>query len=274
MKHYSHVKPVSIGTNNYSLHVSLHWIRAQTNPVKIWNRYAGCLVLKGTGTYEDWDGNIHYVEPGMFVHHFPEKFHHIERDTEEGWEECTIGIDAKLYCHYRDLGWIDDSRPVVMVGTSKDIIDSFARLASNLEKSKEQDGGWLLHETGQLLLRIKSLADNIQERTPEEILIENACQQLVQDFRCELDLPALAEESGFSYPHFRRIFRQLTRMSPGAYRNEQRMEQARLLLAYRHLRVSEVAERLGYSDQFVFSRQFKKRFKISPKHYAEKYRMQ
>lgn len=46
-----------------------------------------------------------------------------------------------------------------------------------------------------------------------------------------------------------------------------RMELAQKLLAQKELPVKEIAGRCGYSDQFYFSRIFKKQTGLSPKEY-------
>jgi AraC-like DNA-binding protein len=90
--------------------------------------------------------------------------------------------------------------------------------------------------------------------------------QLEWDFKRE------ARDLGISYPHFRRIFRQFGGNSPGHYLIVCRLQRAadRLLLSDDQL--GTVAEQLGFSDQFYFSRLFKKYFKLPPLAYRREFR--
>lgn len=76
-------------------------------------------------------------------------------------------------------------------------------------------------------------------------------------------LSALAAEFGLGQDYFTRLFHKQLGTSPKAYRLKSRMNYARYLLGIRN-DVKSVAYELGYSDQFVFSRLFKKVHGFSP----------
>ncbi|MCK6473311.1 MAG: AraC family transcriptional regulator [Planctomycetes bacterium] len=74
------------------------------------------------------------------------------------------------------------------------------------------------------------------------------------------DVPSvesLAQEAGYGPDHFARIFKKVMGQGPQAYVVRARIDRARQLLAESALTISQVAEALGYSDVFFFSRQFK-----------------
>ena len=68
----------------------------------------------------------------------------------------------------------------------------------------------------------------------------------------------LAERVNLSESFFSRRFREYAGVSPKVYQLRSRMRFARFLLEQERASVKEVAARLGYSDAFVFSRQFRK----------------
>lgn len=79
-----------------------------------------------------------------------------------------------------------------------------------------------------------------------------------------LDVNALTEKYGFSDKYFRERFRELFGSTPTQYLIGLRLnEAARLLLGGSHT-VGEVAEAVGFSDIYYFSRLFKKRFGCPP----------
>jgi AraC-like DNA-binding protein len=67
----------------------------------------------------------------------------------------------------------------------------------------------------------------------------------------------LANEAGVGTDYFARLFNKQVGVSPKRYRLQSKMEYARYLLSHGN-DVQQVAEQLGYSDQFVFSRLFKR----------------
>jgi AraC-like DNA-binding protein len=60
-------------------------------------------------------------------------------------------------------------------------------------------------------------------------------------------------------------------MSIGDYRELLIMNRARQLLAMGKLSIGEIAEKLGFSDRFYFSKYFKKRQGITPSAYKSHY---
>jgi len=74
----------------------------------------------------------------------------------------------------------------------------------------------------------------------------------------------LARRVGYSPIHFSRIFRKVTGVLPGEFIIQVRIERAKQLLRESSLSIGEIANALGYSDVFFFSRQFKARSGLSP----------
>lgn len=78
------------------------------------------------------------------------------------------------------------------------------------------------------------------------------------------NVPALAKQAGFSRTHFTRVFANTIGLPPNRFIILRRIERARQLLDESTLSVSQIADSLGYSDVYFFSRQFKKITGSSP----------
>jgi AraC-like DNA-binding protein len=70
---------------------------------------------------------------------------------------------------------------------------------------------------------------------------------------------------GMSEAGFRRLFGEYTGCSPVEYRNDLRLERARLLLQSGEYNVSEAAEAVGFTNLSFFIRLYKKKFGHTPK---------
>jgi AraC-like DNA-binding protein len=80
-------------------------------------------------------------------------------------------------------------------------------------------------------------------------------------------LSDLAEMAGVSPRQLRRVFVSEIGMTPKEFEIESRMAHAEFLLANQGLKVREVAHACGYSDPFLFSRQFSKLRDRNPSSY-------
>ena len=64
--------------------------------------------------------------------------------------------------------------------------------------------------------------------------------------------------------YFINVFKNIYKKTPKKYIVEMRMEKAKELLIYSRYSVSEIAEKLGYSDNTYFSNAFKSYMGVSP----------
>jgi methylphosphotriester-DNA--protein-cysteine methyltransferase len=79
----------------------------------------------------------------------------------------------------------------------------------------------------------------------------------------------IASDSGMATAAWRQAFVVATGLTPARYRIQHRIGVAKDLLQLTGMTVREIAERLGYADEFVFSRQFKLETGTSPKAFRE-----
>lgn len=77
----------------------------------------------------------------------------------------------------------------------------------------------------------------------------------------------MAQASGYSADHFARIFKEVLGQSPQDFAVRTRVDRARFLLRNSPLSVGEIAQALGYSDVYFFSKQFKAKTGLSPRKY-------
>lgn len=82
----------------------------------------------------------------------------------------------------------------------------------------------------------------------------------------------LARLLGVGEQHLHVLFRTYLGVSPYRYIQRVRLSKAQIELARSDETIATIAERLGFCDQFHFSKQFKKSFGVSPASYRERKR--
>lgn len=84
-----------------------------------------------------------------------------------------------------------------------------------------------------------------------------------------LRLAALARMANLSPDHFGQLFKEQTGCSPRDYLHLLRIHRACQMLQQSGSTIKQISARLGYQDQFHFSRQFKAFQGLSPSQYRQ-----
>lgn len=87
----------------------------------------------------------------------------------------------------------------------------------------------------------------------------------------QLTLVEMAQLSGWSRFHFHRQFKSVTGETPKQFELRLRVERAAVLLQSSTKQIVDIALETGFSSHEVFSRAFRRQFKISPRAYRAKY---
>ncbi len=89
-------------------------------------------------------------------------------------------------------------------------------------------------------------------------------------YDCDLRIDCLHELCGISGTYFRKIFLSRYGESPQKYILSRRLSHAKAIIdSGDYSTISEVSFSVGYNDPLYFSRAFKRRYGISPFHYAQ-----
>lgn len=88
-----------------------------------------------------------------------------------------------------------------------------------------------------------------------------------------LPVERLAYEGSLSTRQLTRLFRSTFRLSPAAYVERLRVDEASQLLLGSQLRVEQVARRVGFHSADVFRRAFERQFSLSPQQYRQRFGM-
>ena len=112
---------------------------------------------------------------------------------------------------------------------------------------------------------------------PQNLYVNSAdelCYQLMHYIDTHMyrlqSLNDLSEEFGYNYSYLSDLFRKNTGDTLSNYYRTRHLNAARLLLDEKKLRIHQIAEILGYSSLYAFSKAFKHRYGISPEHYLKK----
>jgi len=98
-------------------------------------------------------------------------------------------------------------------------------------------------------------------------------QYIEENFTKQLSLAHLANRTGLSSSYFSAAFKQEYIQSPMEFVTQLRIQKAKQLLQQEDVRLKYIAEAVGYSDEFYFSRVFKKVEGIPPTMYTSRQKL-
>ena len=104
---------------------------------------------------------------------------------------------------------------------------------------------------------------NVQKQNDD--WLSRAKGLLSYDLKGNIDLERVAKDLGSSYEAFRKRFQSHANQSPMRFRNERKVEAAKQMIRYSpQVSNREVAEALGFSDEFHFSKRFRQIAGVTP----------
>ena len=241
-------------------------------PGGVFKHFSVSFVLRGTGTYVRDDGVAIPIEPGCLFFRIPGVPHSNRFDPDSGWLEFFIGFcletdnphelggrgQESLGVLATRLLMLDPLSPVYKVKLDGRVLGLCRAYLDRLKHGRGidtivMDGIFLLME----------LLKNNPPEVQVDPLIDDVCALLRDNVGNRTSLPELCKDFPLSYVRLRERFALRMGKSMGRFQLEHRMEVGSRLLCH-GLTVKEVAYRLGYSDPFAFSKQFRQIMGIPP----------
>ena len=122
----------------------------------------------------------------------------------------------------------------------------------------------------QLLMRCASCLPRDNSKALDA-RIRAARAYIDEHFAADIALEDVAAASNLSPSRLSGLFKKETGSSVMAYRNELRLVQAAQLLLHSNLRIADIGNRVGYTEQAFFSRMFRKHLGMSPRQYRSNF---
>lgn len=122
----------------------------------------------------------------------------------------------------------------------------------------------LLASTGEIQ---ESFIDEQKEVNPT--VVKQIIAEMKQNYTTNITLTDLSKKYGISISYLSSLIKEELQLSFSEYIASKRIQKAKELLADEKLSIEEIAEQVGYSDYFYFTKVFKKVAGISPSKYRK-----
>ncbi len=227
------------------------------------NEYQIIYVTKGEGVFET-QGRHYDVKPGSIIIVFPGVKHFYKPVYEIGWMEYWVGFKGAHFEFLRERGFLNIHEPFHTIGLQNEVLDLYSKIIAEVRDQKPM---FQIVATSKILALIAEINASARRRVQASHaaqIVEAAKCMMVEKIYEDIDINSIACAVGISVSKLNEIFKTYTSMTPYQYYIHIKIHAAKSLLERGDLSVKEVAYRLGFEDQYHFSRLFKKKTGLAP----------
>jgi AraC-like DNA-binding protein len=225
--------------------------------------YQIIYITKGRGIFEA-SQKTHVVVPGTVMIVFPGVRHFYKPEFDVGWTEYWVGFKGPHADTLRDQGFLSQKKPVYEVGLQNSLLSIYVQI---FDLVQNQQPLYQIRASSLVLTLISEVLAHERktvQHSSSERLVERAKFFMEENIYREVNLNGFGEMLGVSASHLNAVFKSYTAMTPYQYFISIKIRKAKELLEAGALPIKEVAYRLGFDDQYYFSRLFRKKTGIAP----------
>lgn len=239
---------------------------------RVLSEHALVYVTHGRGEFESIPTGRLDLLPGDAAVIFPGVWHRYRPRPDTGWGIYWVHFTGIVTRNLEQIQLLSPPEAVIRCGLDDMIVEAFRGLLDAVRADFPGAAPLAAAKTLEVLARVTTATRAPQ--TPSRL------KQMVRRARLLLEeqpgtMPVIDDMiQGFdvSRAHFFRAFRRETGQSPYGYHLHLCVRRARDLLRNSNLPVKEIGESLGFHNPYHFSKMFKKKTGVSPRHYREQWR--
>jgi AraC-like DNA-binding protein len=234
------------------------------------NEFQLVYISKGRGVFESHETGKIRIEAGQAFLLFPGIWHRFRPVKTVGWHENWIGFKGDVADRVMK-GFFSPEKAVIRVGQDQELLHLMRSVVGIIDAAPAGYQQIMGARTLEALAIVRSRAMNIHRGNREMAhKVQKARQYLVDNYKESIDAKALAQDMGLSTSRFRAVFKEHTGVAPHQYQIDVRMNLARHWLNESNHTISEIAEMLGFSSVYYFSRLFKRKEGVPPSAYRKR----
>ena len=236
------------------------------------NEYILHFILSGEGFYST-NGNTYYVGPGQMFLIYPDEPVVYCADANNPWTYVWIGFKGiRVDTILKNCGF-SKNHLTLPAPAPDEYMDCFDDLFEHKTLSFSDD----LYR-GSILLKLFAILANHhaahtqKDNQSQTCYSDNTYVNLAIDYINKMYMQGIgvsdiANSIGITRSHLNHVFQQELNISIQNFLIDFRMHKSANLLVSTAMSIKEISNQVGYNDQLVFSKAFKKKFGVSPKSY-------
>jgi AraC-like DNA-binding protein len=220
-------------------------------------------ITEGEGIFS-CGGNSYQVRPGGIMLVLPGIKHMYQPLPETGWHEYWVGFKGTYFSRLLEEGRFSTEFVFFESGLHDSILSFYTQIIDEVRSQKP------LYQLKTCALILSLIAEVLaRERRKEqpnyyEKIVTKAKYLMESNAYGAINLPGISDQLGISTSRLNEIFKKYTSMTPYQYFIQIKINKAESLLEQEGISVKEAAFKMGFDDQYHFSRLFKSKTGVSP----------
>lgn len=229
-------------------------------------------IIKGKGifqvnkkTYSLKEGDGFLICPDTIVYY--------RADEDEPWSYTWVGFHGLKAENYLNQANLSVDNPIFRYDRDDFLTDCFKKMINSMNLGKGRET-MLLSLLYAILSRLIEYSDNDgrtsgQKENIREAHIKKAVEYVAMNYSREISIRDIASHVGLDRSYLYSLFKEYLSVSPQDFLINFRMEKACELMRNPALSIGDIARSVGYKDQLLFSKMFKKIKGTSPRQYRK-----
>ena len=224
-------------------------------------------ITEGEGAFS-CNGIEYRILPGSIILVLPGLEHKYHPKIETGWKEYWVGFRGNYFSRLLEKGFFSSKNIFFQPGLCDSIMSLFNLIIDN---AKSQRPLYQIKICSSILSLVAEIMnrDRCKEQAGYyERIITKAKYLMESNIYDTINLQCIYEQLGVSSTRLNEIFKIYTSMTPYNYFIQLKMHKAQSLLE-EGFSVKETSSKIGFEDQYYFSRLFKNKTGISPSRWTK-----
>lgn len=243
-----------------------------TNKDRILQDFVFLYIREGCGWFASAHCKKTKVKAGNLCLIFPNEWHSYAPDKETGWAEAWIGCKGTIPQQWIDNNFFAIQNPILNIGINYQLLDYFNKA---YEVARQQPPAYqqiLSGYVNMICSTVYSSCKGMPYKCSSIIKTINNAKNYMHDNLCkDISMEDVAMHVGMGYSKFRKIFKQITGLSPNQYFIEMKLERSKVMLLNEDISCKEIAFHLGFDSPPYFTKVFRNRIGVTPQKFRQQH---
>jgi AraC-like DNA-binding protein len=222
-------------------------------------------ISDGEGAFSA-EGRTYEVKAGSMLLLIPGMKHSYRPRYETGWHEYWVGFTGSFFKGLVREGILSRERIFFEIGLRDYVLSIFAQI---FDEVRSQEPLHQVKACSRVFLLLAEILTNERRKehpkySEEQQMVERIKFYMEENIDKKINMAGMARELGLNASRLSSIFKTYTSMTPYHYYIQIKINKACRLLEQTDLSIKEAAFKLGFDDQYYFSRLFKQKTSIPP----------